>query len=150
MSIVDDLIANAGLYLGIDHVNGDERGGDREGAARIQITALPGNSGVALDYEIFNASMPERVRGHVEHTVIGRTADGGAVMVVAAPHAKAVHVMRETDPGVFEVVGDEPSPYPAKVVISVPAPGELRHAWWYGAPGDEPVERDVTEASLQR
>ena len=100
MSIVDDLVANPGLYVGIDTVEG----GARTGAARIVITPLPGNEGVELDYEIFNPTSPERVRGHVEHTVIGRTADGGAVMVVASGHAKSVHVMRETDHGVFEVV----------------------------------------------
>jgi hypothetical protein len=145
MSIVDDLIANPGLYVGID------AGPDRTspGAARIVITPLPGNAGVALDYEIFNAANPDRVRGHVEHTVIGRTHDGGAVKVVAAPHAKSVHVMRETSTGVFEVVGDEPSPYPAKVVISLPSAGQLRHVWWYGAPGTEPEEREITDVVLQ-
>lgn len=145
MSIVDELIANPGLYLGIDTVEG----GSRTGAARILVTPLPGKEGVELDYEIFNTIVPEHVRGHVEHTVIGRTHDGGAVMVVASGHAKSVHVMRETDHGVFEVVGDESSPYPAKVVISVPEPGRLRHAWWYGSPEEGPVERDVTEALLQ-
>src|SRR5262245_17882621 len=121
MSIVDDLIANAGLYLGIDHAQGDERRGPTEGAARLLMTPLPGNTGVEIDYEIFNPATPDLVRGHVEHTVIGRTQDGGAVLVVGAPHGKSVHVMRETDRGVFEVVGDESSPYPAKLVISVPA-----------------------------
>jgi hypothetical protein len=146
MSIVDELIANAGLYLGIDTVEG----GHRTGASRLLITRLPGDEGVAIDYEIFNATMPERVRGHVEHTVVGRTHDDGAVMICASGHAKSVHVFRETESGVFEVVGDESSPYPAKVVISFPERGKIRHAWWYGAPGDEPVERDVTEAALQR
>jgi hypothetical protein len=149
MSIVDELVANAGLYLGIDTVRGDERGGERQGAARIAITRLPGNEGVALDYEIFNTISPEHVRGHVEHTMIGRTEDGGAVMVCASGHAKSVHVMRETEHGVFEVVGDEPSPYPAKVVIAFPEPGTIRHSWWYGAPDTGPIERDVTVAKLQ-
>lgn len=145
MSIVDELIANAGLYLGIDTVQGQ----DRRGAARMVITPLPGNEGVQLDYEIFNTASPDHVRGHVEHTVIGRTHDGGTVMVCASGHAKSVHVMRETDPGVFEVVGDEPSPYPAKVVISLPKSGTIRHSWWYGSEDTGPVERDVTEAVLQ-
>ena len=145
MSIVEELVANAGLYLGIDRVHN----GERTGAARLLITALPGNEGVALDYEIFNTDSPDRIRGHVEHTVIGRTEDGGAVMVCASGHAKSVHVMRETDAGVFEVVADEPSPYPAKVVISFPEAGRIRHSWWYNAPGQPLVERDVTEAVRQ-
>ena len=146
MSIIDELVAGAGLYLGIDTVDD----GHRTGASRIVITRLPGNEGVELDYEVFHPAMPEHVRGHVEHTVIGRTHGGGAVMVCASGHAKSVHVMRETDHGVFEVVGDEPSPYPAKVVIAFPEPGTIRHAWWYGSPETGPEEHDVTVAVLQR
>ena len=32
-----------------------------------------------------------------------------------------------------------------KVVLAMPEPGHLRHAWWYGAPGEDAVERDVAE-----
>ena len=45
MTIVDDLLANPGLYVGID----DVQGSDLRGAARILVTALPGNAGVSLD-----------------------------------------------------------------------------------------------------
>ena len=58
---------------------------------------------------------------------------------------KMVYV--ETEPGVFEP-GDIPSPYPIKVVVSVPEPGRLRHAWWYGSPGEEAVEQDVADLDL--
>ena len=37
-----------------------------------------------------------------------------------------------------------------KVVVSVPGPGRMRHAWWYGAPGDELAERDVAEVERVR
>jgi len=30
-----------------------------------------------------------------------------------------------------------------KVVVAIPEPGALRHAWWYGPPGGEAIERDV-------
>jgi hypothetical protein len=83
----------------------------------------------------------------VEHTVIARTHDGGTVMVIGHPHASSVALLRETDPGTFEV-GSEGSPFPMKVVVSVPEPGRIRHAWWYGAPGEHAVERDVTELAL--
>jgi len=73
MAIVDDLLANTGLYVGIDSVTGTEH----RGAARVLVTALPGDSGVTLDYEILNPAMPDRIRGHVEHTIIGRVHDGG-------------------------------------------------------------------------
>jgi hypothetical protein len=140
MSIVDDLLANPGLYVGIDCVV--DR--DLRGAARIVVTPLPGGSGVTLDYEVLNPAVPDRIRGHSEHTVVARTHDGGTVMVIGHEHAPSVAILRETSPGVFEL-GAEGSPFPMKVEVSMPEPGNLRHSWWYGAPGEEPVERDVSE-----
>jgi hypothetical protein len=142
MGIVDDLLAHPGLYLGLDHLTGT----DTVGAARLAVAPLPGGAGVTLDYEIFNAANPDRVRGHVEHTVLGRTHGGGAIMVIGHPHADAVAVLRETEPGTFEL-GDEPSPFPMKVVLTMPEPGHLRHAWWYGGP-EGAVERDVSDVFL--
>ncbi|HEX3868544.1 MAG TPA: hypothetical protein VHV78_17395 [Gemmatimonadaceae bacterium] len=139
MTLVDDLLASTGTYVGIDAVAGfDERG-----AARMVIAALPGDSGVEIDYEILNPAHPDRIRGHIEHTVVARTHDGGTVMVIGHPHASTVAILRETDPGVFEV-GPEGSPFPMRVVVSFPEPGTIRHAWWYGRPGDEAAERDVS------
>ena len=143
MSIVDDLLANPGLYIGIDQVAGT----DLRGAARIEVTALPGNSGVALDYEVLNPVNPDRIRGHVEHTMVARTHDGATVMVIGHPHAASVAILRETSPGVFEA-GDEPQAFPMKVELSVPEPGRIRHVWWYGRPGGEAEMRDVSEVQL--
>jgi hypothetical protein len=140
MGIVEDLLANPGLYLGIDH---DANSGSN-GAARMLVTALPGGSGVTLDYEVFNPTTPDHLRGHIEHTVIGRTHDGGAVMVIGHMHAGSVAILKETEPGVFEL-GGEGSPFPLKIVVAMPEAGRLRHAWWYGSPGQEVVERDVSE-----
>ena len=138
MTIVDDMLAHPGLYIGIDSVADS----DLRGAARIVVTPLPGGAGVTLDYEIFNPATPERIRGHVEHTMLARTHDGGTVMVIGHPHAQSVAILRETEPGTFEL-GSESSPFPMKVEVSMPEPGRLRHAWWYGAPGEEAIERDV-------
>ena len=138
MTIVDDLLANPGLYIGIDSVADS----DLRGAARIVVTPLPGGAGVTLDYEIFNPATPDRIRGHVEHTMLARTHDGGTVMVIGHRHAQSVAILRETEPGTFEL-GAESSPFPMKVEVSMPEPGRLRHAWWYGAPGEEAIERDV-------
>ena len=140
MSIVDELLANTGLYLGIDSVEGSEL----RGAARMVVTALPGESGVWLDYEILNPAVPDRLRGHVEHTMIGRGHGGAALMVIGHPHANSMALLHETEPGVFEL-GNEPTPFPMKVVVSVPSPGHIRHVWWYGPPGDVAIERDVAE-----
>jgi hypothetical protein len=35
-----------------------------------------------------------------------------------------------------------------KVELSMPEPGRIRHSWWYGAPGEDPIQRDV--AVLER
>ena len=138
MSIVDDLIAHAGLYIGIDSAADS----DLRGAARIIVTPLPGGAGVTLDYEVYNPAQPDRIRGHIEHTMLARMHDGGAVMVIGHAHAPSVAILRETAPGTFEL-GAEGSPFPMKVEVSMPEPGRLRHSWWYGAPGEEAVERDV-------
>jgi hypothetical protein len=142
MGIVDELLAQPGLYLGTDTVVGT----DRVGAARMVVTVLPGGAGVSLDYEIFNAAAPGPVRGHAEHTLVGRADDGTTVMAIAHTHGAGISILRETEPGTFEP--DGPVPYPMKVVVSVPKPGALRHAWWYGSPGAEPMERDVADVEL--
>lgn len=139
MSIVDDLLANPGLYVGID----DAQDSELRGAARIIVTPLPGNAGVTLDYEVLNPNH-DPIRGHSEHTMLGRTHGGGAVMVVGHAHSDTVAVLRETDPGTFEL-GGEGSAFPMKIVVSMPEPGHLRHSWWYGRPGEDPVERDVAD-----
>jgi hypothetical protein len=143
MGIVDDLLAHPGLYVGIDSVTGS----DVRGAARVVVTPLPGSVGVALDYEVFNPAFPDNPRGHAEHTVLARTHEGGAVMVVADTHSRSIAILYESEPGVFQPRDGE-VPYPQKVVLSMPEPGHIRHAWWYGAPGDPAVERDVSDLRL--
>ncbi len=143
MGIVDDLLANPGLYIGKDDVVGS----DRVGAARIAVSPLPGGAGVSLDYEVLNGLVPGPVLGHAEHTVVGAADDGTTMMVIAHTHGDGITILRETEPGVFEP-GEGPVPYPMKVVVSVPEPGRLRHAWWYGSPGGQAVERDVAEVEI--
>jgi hypothetical protein len=144
MTIVDDLLAHPGVYIGLDRDPTESR---PPGAARIVVTPLPGGAGVMLDYEVLNPAHPDRIRGHHEHTVLGRTDDGGAVMVIGHIHGSSLAVLRETDAGTFEL-GAEGSPFPMKVVVSMPEPGRLVHTWWYGPPGEEPIERDVAEVVL--
>jgi hypothetical protein len=79
--------------------------------------------------------------------MIGRTDDGAATMVIAHTHGAGITILQESEPGVFEP-GDGPVPYPMKVVVTVPAPGRLRHAWWYGPEGGEATERDVAELEI--
>lgn len=143
MALVDDLLSNPGLYVGTDTVVGT----DLVGAARILVSPLPGGAGVSLDYEVLNGLAPGPVLGHVEHTVVGRADDGTTMMVIAHTHGEGISILREAEPGVFEP-GDGPVPYPMKVVVSVPEPGRLRHAWWYASIGEEATERDVAELEL--
>ena len=143
MTIVDDLLAHPGLYIGIDRVADSEL----RGAARIVVTPLPGAAGVTLDYEIYNPATPARIRGHAEHTIVARTHGGGVVMVIGHEHATSVAILTEARPGVFEL-GAESSPFPMRVELTMPEPGKLRHVWWYGAPGEDAIERDV--AVLER
>lgn len=143
MGIVEALLANPGLYVGTDTVVGS----DLVGAARIVVTPLPGRAGVSLDYEILNGLVPGPVLGHVEHTMVGTADDGTTIMVIAHTHGAGITILRETEPGVF-APADGPVPYPMKVVLSVPVPGRLRHAWWYGPAGDEAAERDIAELEL--
>jgi hypothetical protein len=139
VTIVDDLLAHPGVYVGIDTVAGS----DFRGAARIVVEPLPGNAGVTLGYEVLNPETPDRVRGHIEHTMVARTNDGGTVMVIGHEHAPSVAILREATPGVFEV-GAEGSPFPMRVELSMPEPDQIRHVWWYGRPGEEAIERDVS------
>jgi hypothetical protein len=143
MGIVDDLLQHPGLYLGIDR---DTRGSG-DAAARIVVTPLPGGAGVALDYETFNPTNPERLRPHHEHALLARAAAGPALLVTAHSHADSLAVLREAEPGVF-VLG-EAAPFPMKITIGMPEPGLLVHTGWYGRPGEEPEERDRAEVRLQ-
>lgn len=142
MGIVDDLLARPGLYVG----SATAAGRDLAGSARIVVTPLPGGAGVSLDYELLNSATTP-VLGHVEHTMIGRAEDGTTVMVIAHTHGQGIAILREAEPGVFDP-GDAPMPYPMKVVVSVPAPGRLRHSWWYGSPGEQATEREIAEVEL--
>ena len=137
MGIVDDLVAHPGMYVGVDSVVGS----DLRGAARLVVAPLPGGAGVTIDYEILNGATPERVLGHVEHTVLARTHDGGVIMVIGHSHSESLTVLHETEPGTFEI-GADGSPFPMKVTLSMPEAGRLRHAWWYGPAGGEAVERE--------
>lgn len=144
VSIIEDLLHHPGLYLGIDQ----DTGGHGEAAARIVVTPLPGRAGVTLDYETFNPTQPDRIRGHHEHAILARTHTGSTLLVTAHIHADSVAVLRETDPGVFEL-DDDGSPFPMKITMSMPEPGRLLHSWWYGAPGETAEERDRAELRLQ-
>lgn len=145
MGIVDDLLTNPGVYLGVDR-DTDGRG---SAAARIVITPLPGGGGVTIDYETFNPADADRIQAHAERAILGKTPGGGAVMVTGHVHADTVAVLHETSPGHFEL-GEDGSPFPMAITITVPEPGALVHVWAYGAPGEQAIDRDRAELRLVR
>ena len=149
MSIVDQLIENPGVYLGVGRDPQAQRGQPHGQAARVVVSPLPGAAGVTIDYETFDPANPGRLRPHIEHCVIGRTVDGGSILVSGHSHADTVAVLRETAPGQF-VSGEEPVAFPMAISISVPEPGQLVYVWSFAEPGQQPVPRDRAELSLQR
>jgi hypothetical protein len=142
-SIVDELIAHPGTYIGLDR----DTEGRGTAAAKIVVTPLPGGAGVTLDYETFNPAQEDRIQGHAERAIVAKTHGGGAILVSGHIHADTVAVLRESEPGVF-VMGSEPSAFPVEIKISMPEPGRLLHVWAYGMPGEDPVDRDAAELTL--
>lgn len=107
-----------------------------------------GRDRTSAGYEAFNAAHRDRIRGHHERAVLARAHDGTTLLVTAHSHADSVAVLREAEPGVFELAA-EGSPFPMKITISMPEPGRLLHSWWFGAPGEAAEERDRAELHLQ-
>lgn len=146
MSIVDQLIDNPGVYLGVGRDLSGDRGQPHGQAARIVITPLPSGAGVTVDYETFNPADARRLQPHIEHAVIGRLHGGGAILVTGHSHADTVAVLHETSPGEF-TMGDAPGAFPMAVSIEVPEPGRLVYVWSYGEPGRDAVPRDRAEVT---
>jgi hypothetical protein len=149
MSIVDQLLDNPGVYLGVGRDPSGERDQAQGQVARIVVTPLPARAGVAVDYETFDVTNAERMQPHIEHVIIGRLHGGGAILVSGHAHADTVAVLRETSPGEF-TMGDEPGAFPMAISISVPESGRLVYVWSYGETGQEPVPRDRAEVSRQQ
>jgi hypothetical protein len=148
MSIIDQLIANPGVYLGIGRDPTEQRDHPEGQAARVVVVPLPNGSGVTIDYETFNPANPDRLQPHIEHVLIGRLHGGGTILVSGHAHADTVAVLRETSPGEF-TMGDEPGAFPMAVNISVPAPGQLVYVWSYSEPGKDPQPRDRADLKLR-
>jgi len=145
-SIVDQLIANPGTYLGVGRDPSGDRSQPQGQVARIVVTPLPGNAGVTVDYETFDPTSEGRLQPHREHAVIGRLHGGGGILVTGHSHADSVAVLRETSPGVFSM-GDAPGAFPMAIEIQVPEPGRIVYVWSFGEPGGQAVPRDRAEVT---
>jgi hypothetical protein len=145
--LVDQLLAQTGLHLGRSLQVPDQI----EGAARIVVTALPGGSAVALDYEGLAADQ-QRPRRHAEHSVLGRTSTGLALYTAhihggGAWGGPLLTELRETEPGYFEAI-EGSSPFPLAIRVEVPSATRIVYSWLFGPPGGEVELRNVGDVAL--
>jgi hypothetical protein len=139
--LVDQLIGKPGLYLGSSSDPTGEH--PNEGSvAHVTVKALPGGAGVSFDYDVV---APDG-KHHAEHTVLGRTANGLAI-ITAHSHGNVVTVAPESEPGYF-VAPDGASPFPMAIRIEVPEPGHIIYSWSYGMPGEDLQVRDIGDVKL--
>ena len=142
--LVDRLLGQTGLHVG---TSSESREDAAPQAARIVVTALPGRSGVAFDYEGLNLlTTHERPFGHAEHAVLARTPTG-LTLYSANIHAPLLVELHETEPGSFEApVGA--SPFPLAIRVEVPSAGRLLYTWSFGEPGGEFSVRITGDVTL--
>ena len=135
--LVEQLLARPGLYVGVQTRPGDTSD-EPPGVARIEVTPLPGGSGVMLAYEVL---APNGGLAHREHAVLARSSTG-LVLVTSHTHADITTVIAEDGPGHFPAA-EGTAPFPMAVDLDVPAPGHLVYKWSYGW-ADQPIAlRDV-------
>jgi hypothetical protein len=139
--LVDALLARTGLYVGPQLDPTGEHGAGS--VARIQVSALPGGSGVMFDYEVL---APDGGRVHFEHAMLMRTTTG-LVMTTAHTHAGVATVIPETEPGYFHA-DDATAPFPTAIRLEVPEPGHLVYTWSYGWEGEPLRVRDIGDARI--
>jgi hypothetical protein len=142
--LVDQLLAQPGLYLGPD-VDPTQPSEGRPSLSRVNVSALPGNVGVAFDYEVLSHD-EARPRPHLEHTLLARTADG-LVLFSAHIHSNVATLLLEKEPGYF-VAPEGASPFPMAIRLEVPEKGRITYSWSYAEPGGELKVRDHSDLKL--
>jgi hypothetical protein len=140
--LVELLSARPGLYVG-PQAAPEGHGDAPPGVARIEVSPLPGGSGVMLQYEVIS---PSTGVGHREHAVLARTTSG-LVLTTSHSHADVTTVLHEAEPGYFPAP-EGTAPFPMAIKLEVPEPGHLIYNWYYGF-GDEPLKlRDVGDVRV--
>ena len=142
--VLDALAARPGLYVGRQaQPHGEEGAAASPSVARIEVSVLPGSSGVMLAYEVLS---PDEGLVHHEHAVLAR-ASTGLVLTTSHTHADITTVLNETEPGYFPAE-DGAAPFPMAIRLESPEPGHLIYTWSYGW-ADRPLEvRDVGDVRL--
>jgi hypothetical protein len=135
--LVELLLARPGLYVG-RQADPEEHPDHSSSVARIEVSPLPGGSGVMFAYEVVS---PEGGVVHDEHAILARTT-GGLVLVTSHSHADVTTVLSETEPGYFPAA-DGAAPFPMAIRLEVPESGHLIYSWSYGGRGEPMRVRDV-------
>ncbi len=142
--LVDLLVEHPGTYVGAQMMPHE---GDAPGAApsvaRIDVSVLPGRSGVMMAYEVIS---PTDGVVHHEHAVLARTTNG-ITLVTSHTHDEVTVVLAETEPGYFPAAEGATS-FPMAIRLEVPDAGHLIYTWSYGWE-DRPLEvRDIGDVRL--
>ncbi len=140
--LVELLLSKPGLYVGAQ-AGPHDASGEPPSIARVEITALPGGSGVMMAYEVLSAT-----NGivHHEHAILARGMDG-LVLVTSHSHAEVTTVLKETEPGYFPAA-DGAAPFPMAIRLEVPEPGHLVYTWSYGWEQEPLQVRDIGDVRL--
>jgi hypothetical protein len=113
--LVELLLGHPGLYVG-PQADPEDSSGRPPSVARISVTALPGRSGVMLEYDVLSAGGG---RVHHEHAVLARTTTG-LTLVTSHSHADTTAVLTESEPGYFEA--PRATAFPMAIRLEVPGP----------------------------
>jgi len=140
--LVELLLSKPGLYVG-PQADPEDSSGAPPSIARIEITGLPGGSGVMMAYEVLSATGGVV---HHEHAILARATDG-LVLVTSHSHADVTTVLKETEPGYFPAA-DGTAPFPMAIRLEVPEAGHLVYSWSYGGEQAPLRVRDVGDVRL--
>lgn len=135
--LLRQLATATGLYRG--HGDGPESG---PFLARMAVGTAVSGRVVTLDYEATN---DRNGLQHVEHTLLVLGGDGRLELHVASLELPGVVRFSQTGPGRFTAYE---GPLVARIVLTVPRPGEISYAWWWSR--DEAEPREQSRADLQR
>jgi hypothetical protein len=139
--LVELLLSKPGLYIG-PQTAPEERPDAAPSVARIEVTPLPGGSGVMMEYEVLRGDGV----GHHEHAVLARSPHG-LVLVTSHSHADVTTVLHESEPGYF-TPDEDSAPFPMAIRLEVPAAGHLVYSWSYGWEKEPLKLRDVGDVHL--
>jgi hypothetical protein len=140
--VLDQLISKPGLYVGTQTAPEHNAEGGPS-IARLEVTPLPGGSGVMMAYEVLS---PTNGVQHQEHAILART-PAGLTLVTSHSHADVTTVLSESEPGYFPAV-EGAAPFAMAIRLEVPEPGHVVYSWSYGW-DQEPLKlRDIGDMRL--